>query len=563
MGTEDFKEMLEANLNQSQLPEAGQFITTTVIQVTDKDVVLDIGAKSESRIELSEFETAPNIGDEIEVYVEKSGANYVKVSFKRALEQQAYDKIRDSLNNGSVVKGKLVEVIKGGFKVMLDGQIQAFMPLSHVDIKRVEKPEIYLNKMYDLKVINFEKKGRNLNIVVSRKPILEVERTEKIGELYKKLDTGLEVDCTVIKINPKRVIVELEDSVTGLIRIGDLSWDRVEQTSDVVKVGQQVKAKIIDVDKAENRILLSIKDMKKNPWDYFMESHQMGDVVKGEVVKAGNRQVFVRIEEGVEGLIRFEDLSWSRSLKKPTDVVAENTVVEAKIIGFEEKKKKVLLGLKQIMPDPWDDIDAKYPIGKKVTGKVTGKTEFGVFVEIESGVEALLHKNDIDWQMNKVDLDKYNLGDEIEGIIIKLNKSERRVSMGIKQLFDNPWQNFASEYPKNSRVKGIIKEIQENIIIMTFGEEIEGVLPKNHLNRDQEGGEQRIEPGQELEVMITEINPSKNMLRVSVKEMFRKEKEKELAKYMTAQEEEGNTEMTFGDVMGKNLDKLKNKFSQK
>lgn len=563
MGTEDFKEMLEANLNQSQLPEAGQFITTTVIQVTDKDVVLDIGAKSESRIELSEFETAPNIGDEIEVYVEKSGANYVKVSFKRALEQQAYDKIRDSLNNGSVVKGKLVEVIKGGFKVMLDGQIQAFMPLSHVDIKRVEKPEIYLNKMYDLKVINFEKKGRNLNIVVSRKPILEVERTEKIGELYKKLDTGLEVDCTVIKINPKSVIVELEDSVTGLIRIGDLSWDRVEQTSDVVKVGQQVKAKIIDVDKAENRILLSIKDMKKNPWDYFMESHQMGDVVKGEVVKAGNRQVFVRIEEGVEGLIRFEDLSWSRSLKKPTDVVAENTVVEAKIIGFEEKKKKVLLGLKQIMPDPWDDIDAKYPIGKKVTGKVTGKTEFGVFVEIESGVEALLHKNDIDWQMNKVDLDKYNLGDEIEGIIIKLNKSERRVSMGIKQLFDNPWQNFASEYPKNSRVKGIIKEIQENIIIMTFGEEIEGVLPKNHLNRDQEGGEQRIEPGQELEVMITEINPSKNMLRVSVKEMFRKEKEKELAKYMTAQEEEGNTEMTFGDVMGKNLDKLKNKFSQK
>lgn len=563
MGTEDFKEMLEANLNQSQLPEAGQFITTTVIQVTDKDVVLDIGAKSESRIELSEFETAPNIGDEIEVYVEKSGANYVKVSFKRALEQQAYDKIRDSLNNGSVVKGKPVEVIKGGFKVMLEGQIQAFMPLSHVDIKRVEKPEIYLNKMYDLKVINFEKKGRNLNIVVSRKPILEVEKAEKIGELYKKLDTGLEVDCTVIKINPKSVIVELEDSVTGLIRIGDLSWDRVEQTSDVVKVGQQVKAKIIDVDKAENRILLSIKDMKKNPWDYFMESHQLGDVVKGEVVKAGNRQVFVRIEEGVEGLIRFEDLSWSRSLKKPTDVVAENTVVEAKIIGFEDKKKKVLLGLKQIMPDPWDDIDSKYPIGKKVTGKVTGKTEFGVFVEIESGVEALLHKNDIDWQTSKVDLDKYNLGDEIEGIIIKLNKPERRVSMGIKQLFDNPWQNFASEYPKNSRVKGIIKEIQENIIIMSFGEEIEGVLPKNHLNRDQEGGEQRIEPGQELEVMITEINPSKNMLRVSVKEMFRKEKEKELAKYMTAQEEEGNTEMTFGDVMGKNLDKLKNKFSQK
>ena len=312
MGTEDFKEMLEANLNQSQLPEAGQFITTTVIQVTDKDVVLDIGAKSESRIELSEFETAPNIGDEIEVYVEKSGANYVKVSFKRALEQQAYDKIRDSLNNGSVVKGKPVEVIKGGFKVMLEGQIQAFMPLSHVDIKRVEKPEIYLNKMYDLKVINFEKKGRNLNIVVSRKPILEVEKAEKIGELYKKLDTGLEVDCTVIKINPKSVIVELEDSVTGLIRIGDLSWDRVEQTSDVVNVGQPVQAKIIDVDKAENRILLSIKDMKKNPWDYFMESHQLGDVVKGEVVKAGNRQVFVRIEEGVEGLIRFEDLSWSQ-----------------------------------------------------------------------------------------------------------------------------------------------------------------------------------------------------------------------------------------------------------
>ncbi len=554
---ENFQEMLEQNLNQSQLPETGQLIETTVIQITDQDVVLDVGVKSEARISLSEFKEPPQVGDKIEVYVENSGPNYVKLSFKKAEYQKLYQSIKESFNAGFSVKAKIIEVVKGGVKVLIANEMEAFLPLSQLDIRKVDKPEEYVGKEIEVQVIKFEEKGRrqNMNIVVSRRVLLEAERSEKVEALYEKLEEGSIVDCKVVKINPNSVIVEIEEALTGLIRIGDLSWDRVNKPSDVVELGQFVKAKILEIIKDKNRMLLSIKDLKEDPFVGFSEKHNEGDNVKGEIVKIGDRLVFVKIEEGVEGIIRLKDLTWSKSVKNPKEIVKEHSVVEAKIIGWE--KKKVVLGLKQIHGDPWENIEEKFPVGKKLKGKITGKTDFGVFVELEEGIEALLHKNDIDWNLKNIELGNYSVGDEIEGIILKVNKKDRKISMGMKQLFDNPWQNFASENPKWSIVKGKIKEIKDTVLILAFGEEVEGVLPASHLEKKVEVLSEEFKVGDELEVIIIEVNPNKNILKLSIKELERKKKQKELSKYMASQDEEEETNVTFGDLLGKNLDKFK------
>jgi small subunit ribosomal protein S1 len=559
MATEEFREMFEESLQQIEPPESGQIITTSVIQVTDKEVVLDVGAKSESRIDLSEFKTAPQVGDELEVLVEKSGLNYIKVSHKRAEERKAFLKVKEAAENEEMnVSAKVAEVIKGGFKVLLENHINAFLPLSQIEIKRVDQPENYLNQTFPVRVLRFEKKGRNLNIVVSRRPILEEEQKKKLEVFYGNLNVGDEVAARVVKINPKSVIVEIDNLETGMIRIGDLSWNRINHPKDIVQENESIKAKVLDIDPEKRNILLSVKDLKEDPWVTFANEHQPGDVVKGEIVKITARSVFARIAEGIDGIIRFEDLSWSRGIKKPEDAVAVNTIVDAQILSMDPEKKRLSLGLKQVMGNPWEDIDEKYPEGKKIQGTITGKQDFGLFIEVEAGIEALLHKNDIDWNLKKINLDEYKIGDKIEAIVLKADPVNRKMSLGIKQLFDNPWQNFISENPKGSRITVPIKEIQEERLIMDLGNEMEGEIFKNQLAKKVENLSEEYKVGDKLEAMVYEVNPGRNILRLSVREMLRKEREKEVAKYMNQEE---TSEATLGDFFGKNLEMLKNKIS--
>ena len=255
--------------------------------------------------------------------------------------------------------------------------------------------------------------------------------------------------------------------LTGIIRIGDLSWDRVNLPGDVVKEGQTLSAKIIQINREKKDMLLSLKDLQQDPFKTFITGCAQGQIIEGEVSKFGNnRVVVVKFGEGVEGIIRFEDLTWSRSVRKPEDVVSVGSKVQVKILEIDTEKGRLLLGLKQVQNDPWSNIAEKYPVGKKVKGKITSKKDFGVFIELEEGVEALLHKNDIDRNLKKTDLEQYKEGDEIEGIVTSLNTRDRKIGMGIKQLFDNPWKNFASEYPRGSVVEGKVKEVRENELVL-------------------------------------------------------------------------------------------------
>lgn len=561
MAAQNFQEMLEESLQNYQMPEAGEVIETTVIQADNKEVILGIGSKSEASIDIQEFQgNPPKVGDKITVYVERTG-HMLKLSYKKAQEHIIINKVKEAFKTQENVEGKILEVIKGGFKVMVEGYVPAFLPLSQIELRKVENPEKYKNMTFSFKVIQMEEKGRFLNLVISRKQILEEEQKKKSQEAYKELSEGQEVDCKVVKINPKSVIVELNQFVTGLIRIGDLSWERVIDPKKVVKEGQKVKAKIIKINAAEKEMLLSLKDLKADPWIVFAQNHKEGDTIKGEVVKILERRVFVKIEEGVEGFIDFENLSWSRGIKKTDDAVKAHTQIEVKILKMDAEKKRLSLGIKQVFGDPWDNIEEKFPTGKKVKGKVTSVKDFGIFVELESGIEALLHKNDVDWNVKKSDISNYKVGDEVEAIVLNINKKDRKIGLGIKQLFENPWQNFASENPRGSIVKGKIKEVKEEELVIDFGNEVEGTLAKNQLAQKVENLSKEFKVGNELEMMIIDINPNKNFLRLSIREMIKRESQKEVEKYMS--KDSDSSDQTLGDLLGSNFDHLKDKFKKK
>ena len=550
--TENFKELMEKSLEEN-LVSAGNIIKTSVLKVFQDEVLLDIGTKSETRLDIKEFSSIPNEGDIIEVYIEKVGPNYIKVSHKKALEIKTIEEIKKAYKNKLEIEGKVVEIVKGGYKVLINNTIEAFLPLSQVSLERVDNPEKYKNRLFRLKIVEL-KEGKNgkLNIVVSRKPILEEVKEKKVEKLYDTLKVGDEVNAKIIKINPKSIIVLIDNTETALIRGSDISWDKIDHEK-VFKVGQNIKAKIIEIDKNKKKILLSIKDLREDPWTIFEKTHKEEDIVQAKVIEIGQKHVIVRISEGVTGIIRSEDFSWSSRIKRPSDIVKINDNVEAKILKIDPKKRSIVLGLKQVSKDPWENIEERYPVGKKVKGKIINKQDFGVFLEIEEGVDALLHKNDIDWTISNVDLSKYKEGDTIEVVVLKVDTKNKKIKVGLKQLYDNPWQDFAASYPKGSIVKGIVEKIEDNGITLRYNKDITGFLPKKNLDKKYENINEFCKIGDEIEAMIIEIDPYENKLVVSIRAMIDAERKKELEKYITTSETKN---ITLGDILGKNIENI-------
>jgi len=550
--TENFKELMEKSLEEN-LVSAGNIIKTSVLKVFQDEVLLDIGTKSETRLDIKEFSSIPNEGDIIEVYIEKVGPNYIKVSHKKALEIKTIEEIKKAYENKLEIEGKVVEIVKGGYKVLINNTIEAFLPLSQVSLERVDNPEKYKNRLFRLKIVEL-KEGKNgkLNIVVSRKPILEEVKEKKVEKLYDTLKVGDEVNAKIIKINPKSIIVLIDDTETALIRGSDISWDKIDHEK-VFKIGQNIKAKIIEIDKNKKKILLSIKDLREDPWTIFEKTHKEEDIVQAKVIEIEQKHVIVRISEGVTGIIRSEDFSWSSRIKRPSDIVKINDNVEAKILKIDPKKRSIVLGLKQVSKDPWENIEERYPVGKKVKGKIINKQDFGVFLEIEEGVDALLHKNDIDWTISNVDLSKYKEGDTIEVVVLKVDTKNKKIKVGLKQLYDNPWQDFAASYPKGSIVKGIVEKIEDNGITLRYNKDITGFLPKKHLDKKYENINEFCKIGDEIEAMIIEIDPYENKLVVSIRAMIDAERKKELEKYITPSETKN---ITLGDILGKNIENI-------
>jgi len=550
--TENFKELMEKSLEEN-LVSAGNIIKTSVLKVFQDEVLLDIGTKSETRLDIKEFSSIPNEGDIIEVYIEKVGPNYIKVSHKKALEIKTIEEIKKAYENKLEIEGKVVEIVKGGYKVLINNTIEAFLPLSQVSLERVDNPEKYKNRLFRLKIVEL-KEGKNgkLNIVVSRKPILEEVKEKKVEKLYDTLKVGDEVNAKIIKINPKSIIVLIDDTETALIRGSDISWDKIDHEK-VFKVGQNIKAKIIEIDKNKKKILLSIKDLREDPWTIFEKTHKEEDIVQAKVIEIGQKHVIVRISEGVTGIIRSEDFSWSSRIKRPSDIVKINDNVKAKILKIDPKKRSIVLGLKQVSKDPWENIEERYPVGKKVKGKIINKQDFGVFLEIEEGVDALLHKNDIDWTISNVDLSKYKEGDTIEVVVLKVDTKNKKIKVGLKQLYDNPWQDFAASYPKGSIVKGIVEKIEDNGITLRYNKDITGFLPKKNLDKKYENINEFCKIGDEIEAMIIEIDPYENKLVVSIRAMIDAERKKELEKYITTSETKN---ITLGDILGKNIENI-------
>ncbi|HOJ49941.1 MAG TPA: S1 RNA-binding domain-containing protein [Spirochaetota bacterium] len=555
--TENFKELMEKSLGETSALSIGNLVKTSILKVFQDEVLLDIGTKSETRLDINEFDFIPKEGDTIEVYVEKVGPSYVKVSYKKANEIKTLEEIKNAYKNNGEVEGKVVDLVKGGYKVLINGVVEAFLPLSQVSLDKVENPEKYKGRLFRLKVADL-KEGKNgkINVVVSRKPILEDVKQKKVEKLYSELKVGDEVGAKILKINPKSIIVSIDDIETALIRGSDISWDRVEPEK-IFKVGQNIKAKVIEIDKNKRKILLSIKDLKQDPWISFTETHKEGDVIEGRIVEVGDRFVIVKIKDGVTGIIRADDFSWSTRIKKPSDIVKINDIVSAKILKIDSNKRSIVLGLKQLKQDPWENVEEKYPIGKKVKGKIINKQDFGIFLELEEGIDALLHKNDIDWTISNIDLSKYKEGDTIEVVVIKVEPSKKKIKVGLKQLFDNPWLEFANSYPKGSVVKGKIDKIEDNGIILRFNDTVTGFLPKKHLDKRYDNLNEFYKIGDEIDAMVIELDPYDNKLVLSVRLMIDAERKKELEKYIASSETKN---VTLGDILGNKIENItKNK----
>lgn len=468
----------------SQINE-NQVIDGKVITVTDRDVVINIGYKSEGIVSLNEFRYNPDIkvGDVVEVYVEnqedKNGQ--LILSHKKARALKSWDRVNEALEKDEIIKGYIKCRTKGGMIVDVFG-IEAFLPGSQIDVKPIRDYDIFVGKTMEFKVVKINHEYKN--VVVSHKALIEAELEQQKKEIIAKLEKGQVLEGTVKNITTYGVFIDL-GGVDGLIHITDLSWGRVSHPEEIVKLDQKLNVVILDFDDEKKRIALGLKQLTAHPWDSLDAVLKVGDKVKGKVVVMADYGAFVEIAPGVEGLIHVSEMSWSQHLRSAQEFLKVGDEVEAVILTIDREERKMSLGIKQLRPDPWDNIEEKYKVGSKHTAKVRNFTNFGVFVEIEEGVDGLIHISDLSWTKKIKHPNEFtNIGDDIEVVVLDIDKENRRLSLGHKQLEDNPWDVFETLFNVDSVHEGTVVSIFDKGAIITLPYGVEGFATPRHLVKE-------------------------------------------------------------------------------
>lgn len=543
-----------------------KIITGRVLQINEKEVIVDVGFKSEGMIPAEEFSDGEEvkIGDEIEVYLEKfeNQEGLVVLSKKKADFLRVWDKIKNAFDSGEKVKGKLVRKIKGGVVVDLMG-VDAFLPGSQIDVRQVPDLDTLIGHLMEFKIIKLNKRRRN--IVVSRRVVLEQEREVRKHELIKELEEGQVRDGIVKNITDFGAFVDL-GGIDGLLHITDMSWGRVSHPSELVKLGETIKVKILEFDRDRERISLGMKQLTPYPWEGVDDKYPVGSRVEGKVVSITDYGIFVELEKGVEGLIHISEMSWTRQIKHPSKIVALGDVVEAIVLKVDKEEEKISLGMKQTEDNPWDTLDERYPIGARVNGIVRNLTTFGVFIELEEGIDGLVHISDMSWTKRvRHPSEIVKKGDEVEVVILNIDKENHRISLGLKQIEEDPWERIAEKHPVNSDTSGEVVRLLDRGLIVELPDDVEGFVPFSHLGRDDIAKpSDAFNEGDELKLKVIEIDPENRRIVLSVKEFFTsKEKEEQEAKRRESEEAQSSGPSGGGTLADVAPDALKQAATEK
>jgi len=515
-----------------------------IIAMTSKEAVVNIGFKSDGLIPLSEFRHMPDlkIGDEIEVYVEtqEDRNGQLILSHKKARALKSWERVNSALEKDEVIQGFVKCRTKGGLIVDVFG-IEAFLPGSQIDVKPIRDYDVFVGKTMEFKIVKINNEFKN--VVVSHKVLIEEELESQKAEIISKLEKGQVLEGTVKNITSYGVFMDL-GGVDGLLHITDISWGRINHPEEVLQLDQKINVVILDFDDEKKRIALGLKQLTAQPWDALDTELKVTDKVKGKVVVIADYGAFVEVIPGVEGLIHVSEMSWSQHLRSPQDFLKVGDEIEAVILTLDRDERKMSLGLKQLMPDPWGQITTKYPVGSKHKAKVRNFTNFGVFVELEEGIDGLIHISDLSWSKKiKHPSEFTKIGEEIEVIVLEVDAENRRLSLGHKQIEDNPWETYESIFKVDSVHEGVVGKVTDKGAVVTLPYGVEGFAPYRHLSKEN-GATAKTD--EKLEVKVIEFSKENRKIIVSHTRIF--EDAKNATKSETAEKAEDSTTKSIKKV---------------
>jgi len=514
MATSELLALMEKSFKELR---ENTIVRGTILDIKPQVVLVDIGYKSEGAIPVSEFEDDEiEVGDEVEVLLERleNDEGMVVLSKEKAAHKQNWDKIVKVFQDGGLVKGKVKGVVKGGLTVNVG--VEAFLPGSQIDIIPPKDLNEYVGNVYEFKIVKINDERKN--VVLSRREVIEAERAEQRQRFLETVKIGDKVEGAVKNITDFGVFVDLS-GMDGLLHIADMSWGRINHPSEMVAVGQRLLVQILDVNREKERVSLGLKQMANNPWENIEARYPIGQRVKGKVTKLVAYGAFVEIEDGVEGLVHVSELSWTKRIARPSDVLTLGQELEAIVLGINKEEQKISLGVRQLDTNPWDDIDQRYPIGLRIKGKVRNLTAYGAFVEMEEGIDGMVHVSDLSWT-RKVNHPSEMLkkGDEVEAEVIEIDKGNQRISLGMKQLDSDPWSDIDSKFHVGDLVTGTVAKIASFGAFIQLKDDIDGLVHISQLSEDHVTRvKDIIKVGQEVEARVIKVDKTERRIGLSIK----------------------------------------------
>lgn len=511
---QELSELIDSKFHEFK---EGTIVKGTILDIRPQVVLVDIGYKSEGTIPASEFEDEDiEVGDEIEILLEKleNEEGMVVLSKEKAAHRQNWEKIVRVYEDGGLVRGKIKSVVKGGLTVNVG--VEAFLPGSQVDIIPPKDLSEYVGQIYEFKIVKVNDDRKN--IVLSRREVIEAERAELRQRFLQTVKVGDKVSGAVKNITDFGAFVDLQ-GMDGLLHVTDMSWGRINHPLEMLMIGQTVEVLILDVDREKERVSLGLKQMTDNPWEDIERKYQIGTSVKGKVTKLLPYGAFVELERGVEGLVHVSELSWVKRITRPSDVLELDQEIEAVVLGISIEEQKISLGVRQLEPNPWDEIEVRYPIGATIKGPVRNLTAYGAFVELEEGIDGMVHVSDMSWT-RKINHPSEVLkkNDEVEAIVLSIDKANQRVSLGMKQLEDDPWSLIDDRFKVGDLVKGSVAKIASFGAFVSLDGDIDGLIHISQLSEDHvEKVKDVIKVGDEIEARVIKVDKVERRIGLSIK----------------------------------------------
>src|SRR5881227_3363253 len=496
----------------------GSIVKGRVLEIRPREVLVDIGYKSEGVIPSAEFDNIDTleVGDEVDVLLERleNDEGMVVLSKEKAAYRQNWNKIASVFQGDGLIKGKVKSVVKGGLMVNIG--VEAFLPASQIDIVPPKDLQQFVGNTYDFKIVKINDDRRN--VVLSRRELIEQERSEKRQKFMDSVNVGDRVTGTVKNLTDFGAFIDL-DGMDGLLHITDMTWGRLGHPSELVKVGQQLEVQVLDINKEKERVSLGLKQTQKNPWDQIEERFPAGQKVKGKITNLVPYGALVELEEGVEGLIHVSELSWTKRIMRPSDILSVGQEVEAVVLGVNKDEQKISLGLRQLEPNPWDEIEKKFEIGSRVKGAIRNMTAYGAFVELADGIDGMIHVSDLSWT-RKINhpSEVFKKNEEVEAIVIDIDKVNQRISLGIKQLSEDPWKNIDQKYKIGDLVKGKVTKLASFGAFVQLQDDIDVLVHISQLSEDHVAKVKGVlKVGQEVEARVIKVDKIERRIGLSIK----------------------------------------------